>query len=74
VHLVGFTIEIYYEAQPYERQNLLPCPGIEPLSLGHAARSIVTKLTELSKDRGLDSEQLAFVEQILEREKKRYDK
>jgi len=46
------------------------CPGIEPLSLGQAARSLVTKLTELSRDRGLDSEQLSFVDQILEREKK----
>jgi len=45
------------------------CPGIEPLSLGHAARNLVTKLTELSRDPGLDSEQLSFVHQILERGK-----
>ena len=47
------------------------CPGIEPLSLGHAARSLVTKLTELSRDRRLDTEQLAFVEQVLERQRER---
>lgn len=46
------------------------CPGIESLSLGHAALSLVTKLTELSRDRGSGSEQLSFVDQILEREKK----
>jgi len=24
VHVVGFTIEIYYDAQPYERQTITP--------------------------------------------------
>ena len=24
MHLVGFTIEIYYDARPYERQNYTP--------------------------------------------------
>ena len=45
------------------------CPGIEPLSFGHEAHCLITKLTELSRDRGLDWEQLAFVEQILEKKK-----
>jgi len=25
IHLFGFTIEIYYDARPYERQNVVLC-------------------------------------------------
>jgi len=25
MHLFGFTIEIYYDARPYERQNVVLC-------------------------------------------------
>jgi len=28
MHLVGFTIEIYYDARPYERQKWKPYSGI----------------------------------------------
>ena len=29
MHVVGFTIEIYYDARPYERQTLKSCVGYE---------------------------------------------
>jgi hypothetical protein len=37
-----------------ERGKMLHLPRIEPQFLGHRSRSLLTKLTELSRDRGLD--------------------
>jgi len=52
---------------PLERENLLPLLRNRTTVLRPCIPSLVTKLTELSRDRQLDSEQLAFVEQVLEK-------
>ena len=58
------------EPGPFEeRENLLPLHRNRTTVPRSCSPSIVTKLTELSRDRRLDSEQLAFVEEVLEKTK-----
>jgi hypothetical protein len=47
VHLIGFTIEIYYDARPYERQtqfNVNTSIGSRGVPCGRADPTDVTKL------------------------------
>ena len=53
VHLVGFTIEIYYDARPYERQELcIPIFQFSPLGptfVSWRSKSVSLILREGSK-------------------------
>jgi hypothetical protein len=40
VHLVGFTIEIYYDAQSYKRQNCIKLPLL--ITLKHSKSAAMT--------------------------------